>query len=315
MQAIELILRRVVLMIVILVAVSFLTFLIVHVLPGDVANAILGDLATPDQVELVRERMGLNEPVLIRYWHWVTAFASGDFGVSLAYNTPIAPLVLERLSNSVLLALISLVVAVPVSVAIGVLAAIYQGSVIDRIITGVVVLFFALPEYVVALMLILIFSIWLGWLPGSSLIAPGTSVLGNLPAIVLPVTVVTVGMLAYLSQVTRASMVGALRANYVRTADLKGLPGHVVVIKHALRNAMLPALVEIGLNFGYTLGGLVIVETVFSYAGIGQLLMMAVQSRDIPTIQAVVIVIAAAYGIGNLIADVISIALNPKLRT
>jgi peptide/nickel transport system permease protein len=314
-QAIELILRRVVLMIVILFAVSFLTFLIVHVLPGDVANAILGDLATPDQVELVRERMGLNEPVLLRYWHWVTAFASGDFGVSLAYNTPIAPLVFERLSNSVLLALISLAVAVPVSVALGVLAAMYQGSIVDRIITGTVVLFFALPEYVVALMLILIFSIWLGWLPGSSLIPPGASVLGNFPAIVLPVTVVTVGMLAYLSQVTRASMVAALRANYVRTADLKGLPGYIVVVKHALRNAMLPALVEIGLNFGYTLGGLVIVETVFSYAGIGQLLMMAVQSRDIPTIQAVVIVIAAAYGIGNLIADVISIALNPKLRT
>ena len=123
MQAIELILRRVVLMIVILFAVSFLTFLIVHVLPGDVANAILGDLATPDQVELVRQRMGLNEPVLLRYWHWVTAFASGDFGVSLAYNTPIAPLVFERLANSVLLALISLGVAVPVSVALGVLAA------------------------------------------------------------------------------------------------------------------------------------------------------------------------------------------------
>lgn len=315
MQAIELILRRLVLMVLILFAVSFLTFLIVHVLPGDVANAILGDLATPDQVELVRERMGLNEPVLLRYWHWVTAFASGDFGVSLAYNTPIAPLVFERLSRSVLLALISLAVAVPVSVALGVLAAMYQGSLIDRIITGTVVLFFALPEYVVALMLILVFSIWLGWLPGSSLIPPGDGVLGHPAAIVLPVTVVTVGMLAYLSQVTRASMVAALRANYVRTATLKGLPGAVVVVKHALRNAMLPALVEIGLNFGYTLGGLVIVETVFAYAGIGQLLMMAVQSRDIPTIQAVVIVIAAAYGIGNLIADVVSIALNPKLRT
>lgn len=315
MQAIELILRRLVLMVLILFAVSFLTFLIVHVLPGDVANAILGDLATPDQVELVRERMGLNEPVLLRYWHWVTAFASGDFGVSLAYNTPIAPLVLERLSRSVLLALISLAVAVPVSVALGVLAAMYQGSLIDRIITGTVVLFFALPEYVVALMLILIFSIWLSWLPGSSLIPPGDGVLDHPAAIVLPVTVVTVGMLAYLSQVTRASMVAALRANYVRTATLKGLPGAIVVVKHALRNAMLPALVEIGLNFGYTLGGLVIVETVFAYAGIGQLLMMAVQSRDIPTIQAVVIVIAAAYGIGNLMADVVSIALNPKLRT
>lgn len=315
MQAIELILRRLVLMILILLAVSFLTFLIIHVLPGDVANAILGDLATPEQVALVRERMGLNEPVLLRYWHWAAAFVSGDFGTSLAYNMPIAPVVFERLSRSVLLALISLAVAVPISIALGVLAAMYQGSLIDRIITGTVVLFFALPEYVVALMLILVFSIWLGWLPGSSLIPPGDGVLAHPAAIVLPVAVVTVGMLAYLSQVTRASMVAALRTNYVRTATLKGLPGWIVVIKHALRNAMLPALVEIGLNFGYTLGGLVIVETVFAYAGIGQLLMMAVQSRDIPTIQAVVIVIAAAYGIGNLLADVVSIALNPKLRT
>ncbi len=315
MQAIELILRRVALMMAILLAVSFITFLIVHVLPGDVANAILGDFATPDQVELVRQRMGLNEPVLLRYWNWVTAFVTGDFGISLAYNTAIAPMVFERLWNSLVLALISLGIAVPVSITLGVLAAFYQGSMIDRAITGAVVLFFALPEYVIALMLILFFSIWLGWLPGTSLIPPGGSVLGNLKSIILPVTVVAIGMLAYLSQVTRASMVAALRTNYVRTAELKGLPGHVVVVKHALRNAMLPALVEIGLNFGYTLGGLVIVETIFAYPGIGQLLIMAVQSRDIPTIQVVVIVIAAAYGIGNLIADVVSIALNPKLRT
>lgn len=315
MQILELIVRRIVLMIVILFAVSFVTFLIVHVLPGDVANAILGDLATPDQVEVVRERMGLNEPVLLRYWHWITAFATGDFGTSLAYNTPIAPLVFGRLQNSIILALISLGVAIPLSVALGVFAAMYQGSVVDRAITGAVVLFFALPEYVLALMLILFFSIYLDVLPGSSLIPPGASVFANWRAIVLPVAVVAIGMLAYLSQVTRASMVAVLRTNYVRTAELKGLPGRIVVLKHALRNAMLPTLVEIGLNFGYTLGGLVIVETVFSYAGIGQLLMMSVQSRDIPTIQAVVIIIAAAYGIGNLIADVISIALNPKLRT
>jgi peptide/nickel transport system permease protein len=315
MLALSLILRRTALLIFVLFAVSFLTFLIVHVLPGDVANAILGELATPEQVEAVRERMGLGQPVLVRYSYWIWNFLHGDFGVSLSLNAPIAPIIFGRLEKSIILAFLALGISVPISILLGTLAAVYRGTLYDRIITSSVVFFFALPEYVLALAFILIFALGLGILPGSSLVAPNTSILDNLSALVLPVSVISIHMLAYLSQITRASMIDALDAGYVRTAVLKGLPSRLIIIKHALRNAMLPTLVEIGLNFGYTLGGLVIVETVFSYAGIGQLLVLSVQTRDVPTIQATVLIVAAAYGIGNLLADVFSILLNPRLRT
>jgi peptide/nickel transport system permease protein len=315
MLALSLILRRTALLIFVLFAVSFLTFLIVHVLPGDVANAILGELATPEQVEAVRQRMGLGQPVLLRYLHWIWNFLQGDFGISLSLNAPIAPIIFGRLEKSIILAFVALGLAVPVSILLGTLAAVYRGTLYDRIITSSVVLFFALPEYVLALAFILIFAVGLELLPGSSLVAPNTSILENPSALILPVSVISIHMLAYLSQINRASMIDALDAGYVRTAVLKGLPSRLVIVKHALRNAMLPTLVEIGLNFGYTLGGLVIVETVFSYAGIGQLLVLSVQTRDVPTIQATVLIVAAAYGIGSLLADVFSILLNPKLRS
>lgn len=315
MLALSLIARRVVLLLAILLAVSFLTFVIIHVLPGDVANAILGELATPDQVEAVRERMGLNDPVLLRYWHWITAALQGDFGRSLSFDAPIAPVLFDRLGRSLVLALLSLGVAVPISIVLGTLAAVYRGSFIDRAITSAVVFFFATPEYVLALACILVFSVTWNILPGSSPVDPGTSIPSKPQALILPVGVIAIHMLAYLSQVNRASMIAALDLGYVRTAVLKGLPRRLVIFKHALRNAMLPTLVEIGLNFGYTLGGLVIVETVFSYAGIGQLLVMSVQTRDVPTIQATVLIVAAAYGVGSLLADIGSIILNPKLRT
>jgi peptide/nickel transport system permease protein len=299
----------------ILLGVSFLTFVIIHVLPGDVANAILGELATPEQVEAVRVSMGLNEPLLLRYWNWLTAALRGDFGESLSMKTAIAPIIFERLQRSLVLAMLSLAVAVPISILLGTLAAVYRDSVFDKVITGVVVLLFALPEYVLALSLILVFSVWSNLLPGSSLIDANGGVFARPTSLILPVTVISVSMMAYLSQVTRASMVGALSSGYVRTATLKGLPRWLIVVKHALRNSMLPTLVEIGLNFGYALGGLVIVETVFSYAGIGQFLVASVQTRDVPSIQATVLIVAAAYGIGNLIADVGAVLLNPKLRT
>lgn len=315
MLILSLIIGRLVQLSLILVAVSFLTFLIIHVLPGDVAHAILGELATPDQVEAVRDRMGLNDPIMLRYWNWFYNAIQGDFGQSLTLNTPIAPIIMERLQRSLVLAAISLAVAVPISILLGTLAAVYRDSIIDKMITGMVVLLFSLPEYVTALTLILIFAVWTNTLPGSSLIAAGSGVFARPATLILPVAVISLSMLAYLSQVTRASMIGALSSGYVRTATLKGLPRRLVIVKHALRNSMLPTLVEIGLNFGYTLGGLVIIETVFSYPGIGQFLVHSVQTRDVPSIQATILIVAAAYGIGNLLADVGAMLLNPKLRT
>lgn len=280
------IVRRTVFIVIILLCVSLLTFLIVNVLPGDVANAILGDLATPETAEALREKLGLGQPVLVRYWDWISKILTGDFGVSLKSGRSIGPILADRLGNSLFLALLGLGVAIPISIFLGVIAAVYRGTFLDRAISALVVVTFSLPEYVTALCLILIFSIAWKLLPGNSFVLPGQSVLERPLALVLPVVVISLTMLAYLSQVTRASMISVLNSSYIRTAVLKGLSSRTVIVRHALRNAMIPTLAEIGLGFGYSLGGLVIVETVFSYPGIGQLLVQSVQSRDIPTLQA-----------------------------
>lgn len=310
-----LVLRRVLLLMVILWAVSVLTFAIVNILPGNVAHAVLGETATADEIRAVEQRLGLDRPLFERYITWVWAMLRGDFGTSLAFDVPVGPLLLDRLHNSAILAALVLLASVPLALAVGVVSAVLQGSVLDRALSGFAVLGFALPEFVIGLVMILVFSIWFPILPGSSLIGPGENPLATPEALILPVAVLTLHQLAHLSQVTRASMIGVLDSNYVRSAELKGLPRVTVIVKHALRNALLPAVAEIGMNFGYVLGGLVIVETLFSYAGIGQLMVMSVSHRDVPTLQATVLVVAAAYGVGNLLADMASLLLSPQLRS
>ncbi len=310
----EMILRRTGLLVVILLFVSLMTFLIVNVLPGDVAVVVLGDGATPDQVETLRERLGLNQPVLWRYVGWLADMLRGDFGASLLYNQPIAPILATRLVNSFILALLALALAVPVAIFLGTVAAMYRGGLLDRAISTLTAITFALPEFVKGLTLILIFGIWLEWLPGSSLIRTGQSPLSQPIILILPVLTVAIGMQPYFVQITRAGMIEAFDSDYVRTAVLKGLPRRVVALKHALRNGILPAVAVIGMTLGNALGGLVVVETVFSYAGIGQLMVTAIAARDVPIIQSTVMIVAATYAVGNLLADLVSIALNPRLR-
>lgn len=314
MTVIAFVLRRCGLLVLVLFAVSVLTFAIVNVLPGDVATAVLGDMATPQMVEAVRERMGLGQPLVHRYAEWIVGVVHGDFGRSLQHGQAIAPMLLGRLGNSAILGGITLAIAAPLSILLGVLAALRPGGVTDRVISGFAVATHAVPEYVIGLLAILTFSIWLPWLPGSSLMDPNENPLSRPEALILPIGVLVVGMLAIISQVTRAGMIQALASPYVRTATLKGLPRWKVVMKHALPNVLPPTVTEIGMYFGYVIGGLVVVETLFSYAGIGQMMTNAVSYRDIPTIQAGVLVVAAAYGIGNLCADVAALLLNPRLR-
>jgi peptide/nickel transport system permease protein len=285
------------------------------VLPGDAANAILGDMGTPAQAAALRAQMGLNLPLLPRYESWMAGLLRGDFGMSLQFGVPIAPMLLGRLGNSAILGGITLLIAVPMAVLLGVLAGIRPGTFVDRLVSGFGIVAFSLPEYVLGLLLILAFSIWLPILPGSSLMDPSANPLSRPAALVLPVAVLVIGMQAYLSQITRAGMITAMDSAYVRTAILKGMPGWVVVLKHALPNVLLPTLSEIGMSFGYVLGGIVIVETLFSYAGLGQMMVNAVDHRDIPVVEVSVLVVAAAYGVGNLLADVAAILLTPRLRT
>jgi peptide/nickel transport system permease protein len=271
-------------------------------------------MATPGQVEAVRAKLGLDQPVIARYAAWMWGMLHGDLGRSLQYGYPIAPMLLARLGNSAILGVIILGIAAPLSVALGVLAALRPGRWLDRAISAFAVGAYALPEYIVGLLLIMVFSIWWPLLPGSSLMDPNENPLHRPDALVLPVAVMVVGMLAFISQITRASMIQAMASAYVRTAVLKGVPHWRVVLRHALPNVMAPIVTEIGMYFGYVIGGLVVVETLFSYAGLGQLMTNAVSYRDVPIIQAAVLLVAAAYGVGNLAADVAALLLNPRLR-
>ena len=308
-------LRRLGLLAVVMFIVSLLTFGIVNVLPGDVVNAILGDTAMPNQVTALRHAMGLNEPVALRYLHWVGGALHGDFGSSLRYGQPIAPMLFGRLGNSAILGIITLLLGAPLGLALGVVAALRPRRPLDRLISGVSVGLHAIPEYVTGLFAILALSIWLPLLPGSSLMDPNQNPLSRPEALVMPVGVLLLGMLAVIGQLTRASAIQVMQSAYVRTAVLKGVPHWKVVLKHALPNLLPPAIAEIGMYFGYLIGGLVVVETMFSYAGIGQMMTDAVAYRDVPTIEAAVLVVAAAYGAGNLLADVAALLLNPRLRS
>ena len=219
-----LILQRILLMIATLFCVAVLTFLIVNVLPGDVAVAILGDQSTPDQVEALRQSMGLDQPILLRFGDWFGGVMRGDFGTSLTFGRPVGPMIWGRLLNSATLGVICLLVMIPVSILLGAVAAVTQGSVLDRAITAITTFLFGMPEYVLALGAMLIFAIWLQWLPGAAMVSPGENLFTQLDVIVLPVLVISLGGATYIIQMTRASMIDALGTAYVRTALLKGVP-------------------------------------------------------------------------------------------
>jgi peptide/nickel transport system permease protein len=311
---VSLLVRRIALLVLVLLLVSILTFGIVNVLPGDVAQAVLGDLGTPEQVVALRHQMGLDLPLVVRYLAWLDQLVHGQLGVSLTSGQPIAAMLFGRLANSALLAALALLVAVPLAIALGITAALRPGRWLDRLISGMVVLCFSLPEYVTGLLLILVFSLWWPILPGSSLIEPGANPLGSPSALVLPVAVLTLGLMAHLSQITRAGMIQSLDSPYIRTATLKGLSRRRIVLRHALPNVLLPTIAEIGMQIGALLGGIVVVETLFTYAGVGDLLVTAVNHRDVPVVEVTVLVVAVGYGVGNLLADVISILLDPRVR-
>jgi peptide/nickel transport system permease protein len=314
--ALAFILRRTLLLAVVLFIVSLVIFGIVNVLPGDIATAILGDTGTPAQAEALRQVMGLNQPALTRYWHWMAGvLLHGDFGTSLQFGKPIAPMLWGRVGNSAILGALALLIGAPLSVGLGMLAALRPRGLLDRVITSLAVGAYALPEYVMGLLAILVFSIWWPILPGSSLMDPNENPLGRPEALIMPVGVLVLGMFAILGQLTRASMIQVMQAPYIRTAILKGVPRWRVVLKHALPNLLPPVIAEIGMYFGFVLGGLVVVETLFSYAGLGQMMTNAVSFRDVPTIEAAVLMVAGAYGVGNLLADVVSMLLNPRLRS
>jgi peptide/nickel transport system permease protein len=314
MRLIRFLTWRMLLLSLVLAVVSVVIFGVVQVLPGDVATMILGTSSTPQDLAALRERLGLTRPAALRYWDWVSGTLRGDWGVSLLYKVPVRPLVLDRLRHSALLAGLALLVAVPLSVALGVLSAVRRARAVDQAVSLVTLLAVSLPEFVWGTVLILALAYWWPVFPPSSMVDPRAGLLKVAPALVLPIMTLVLGLLAHMTRMVRASMIETLDRPYVRAARLRGLRPGRVVLRHALRNALLPTVGIIAINVGYLIGGIFVVETVFAYPGLGRLLVDAVSHRDVPVIQMAALAVAVTYALANLAADLVYAYLDPRIR-
>ena len=307
------ILKRVGLSLVTLVLVSVIVFAISDVLPGDVGRAVLGRSATDAQVAQLDHQLGYDRPLPARYWKLVSGYATGDWGRSPVLNTEVRPLVLHRFGNSLILAAFAFVLTVPLSIFMGIVAALHHGRWPDRAISVTGLSLIALPEFVTGVVLLVVFAVNLGWFPSSSAV-PGASPVDWFRQLLLPSIPLMFVLFGYIARMARAGTVDALRADYTRTATLKGLPRATVVRRHVLRNALLPTISVVSVQIGYLVGGLVVVETLFAYPGIGSLAYDSVQANDITVIEAIVLFTAVLYMLSNLVADVLYAALNPRVR-
>ncbi len=307
--------RRILLLGVTLLFTSAVIFALTQVLPGDIARLQLGREASDAALEAFRERAGLNDPLPVQYVNWLTGFVTGDWGISYsAGNPPVQPLVLARLSNTLRLAALTLVIAVPLSIALGVVAALRQNTWVDNVVSLVSLSVVGLPEFVTGVVLINVFATGLGWFPPTALISPDFTFGDWLRALTLPAITATFVLLGYIVRMTRAGMLEELRQPYVQTATLKGLPRRTVIVKHVLRNALMPTVTVVALSVGWLIGGLIVIENVFSFPGLGALLIEAVEGKNIPLLQACVMVVIFFFALANLIADLLYAALNPRIR-
>ena len=306
--------RRLLLAIATLWLVSIGVFAAVEVLPGDIARLMLGQFATEHDIVLVRQQLGLDRPLAVRYGDWAAGVLTGELGQSWRLRTPIAPLVMQRLGNSAALAGLAFLVIVPLSILGGVLAALRRGRLADRLITLGGMIGMAVPEFVSSMFLILAFSLWLKLLPASARIPVEESIFRHLDSLILPVAALGLVLFGYVSRMVRASMVGELQRGYVRTARLKGLDPWRVIVGHVLRNALLPAITVVANQISWLIGGLVVVENVFNYPGLGQLLLQAALGQDVPLLEATVLILAAILMLANLAADILHGLLNPRIR-
>jgi peptide/nickel transport system permease protein len=306
------ILKRVGLALITLVLVSIVLFLTAEVVPGDVGRKILGPYATQEQVELVNEELGLNRPLPARYLDWASDFARGDWGQSYLLNVDVQPLVLERLGNSLILGAYALLLVVPLSIALGVVAALNYGKVLDRLISVTGLSLLALPEFVAGVILIVVFAVTLGWFPASAAVPSGP--LDVFRQLTLPAIPLILVLFGYISRMARAGTVDALFSNYTRTAVLKGLPRRSVVWRHVLRNSLLPTISVVAVQIGYLVGGLVVIETLFNYPGIGKLIIDSARQNDLPVLEATVLISAVLFMVANLVADLLYGVLNPRVR-
>lgn len=297
-----------------LFAVSILIFICTQILPGDVASAVLGQGATPDALAAFRKELGLNEPAYMRYFNWLWGAVRGDLGVSMTNQRVIIDELLPRLNNTLFLAGYAALIAIPLSVGLGVLAAINEGKLVDRASNILTLITISVPEFFMAYLLIIVFVVNLGWFPSLATVYPGIEFGERVFITTLPAVALTMLVAAHMLRMTRSSVLSVMSSPYIEMAFLKGAKRTRVIARHALPNAAAPIITVIALNLAYLVVGVVVLEAVFVYPGIGQLMVDAVSKRDVPVIQACGLVFAMVFVLLNTLADVAIILVNPRLR-
>ncbi|WP_028458145.1 ABC transporter permease [Chloroflexus sp. Y-396-1] len=293
---------------------SLIIFLICRLLPGDVARVLLGREAGEAALAALRAELGLDRPLPIQYLDWLIGFVSGDWGIAYSTRQPIRPMVLERLANSLLLAGATLMLSLPLGIALGVWAGWRAGKLDDTLISVSTLAVTGLPEFVTGLLLIDLFAFRLRWLPANSSIRPDTPFFAILPQLLLPAITATLVLLAYIARLTRAGVISELEQEYTRTALLKGLSPLTMLRRHVLRNALLPTITVVAISLGWLISGLIVVENVYNYPGIGRLLTFAIDRRDLLLLQAVAMVTVIIFAVANLLADLMYALLDPRIR-
>ncbi|SEO19262.1 peptide/nickel transport system permease protein [Pseudorhodobacter antarcticus] len=311
---VKLIAQRLALGMLLLLAASALIFVGTQILPGDVAQSILGQSATPQSLANLRAEMGLNEPALSRYFSWLFNAVQGDLGVALSNGQDIASSMGKRLSNTLFLAICAAIVAVPLAIILGLIAVRYQGRWPDRVISTVTLATVSVPEFLLGYIAMFFLSVQFRIFPSLATVYDGMTLLERLNAIALPVIVLVLVVLGHMMRMTRAAILNVMQSAYVETAELKGLRKFTIIARHALPNAIAPVVNVVMLNLAYLVVGVVVVEVVFVYPGMGQYLVDHVSKRDVPVVQACGLVFAAVYIGLNLVADIVSILSNPRLR-
>lgn len=306
--------KRLILSVITLLIVSFAVFFATNMLPGDTAAILLGQAATPEAVEGLRHATHLDEPAVLRFLRWLGGVFTGDLGTSYANNMPIATLIGSRFVNTMELAGITTLVAVPLALTLGITAAVMRGSVYDRIVTVLTIGVISVPEFVVASTAVLIFAVYLKWLPAISFVNEVHSLSDLLRMYAMPVVTLTFVVSAQIIRMTRAAVIETLSTPYVEMALLKGASRSRIVLRHALPNSLGPIVNALALSLSYLIGGVIIIETIFNYPGIAKLMVDAVATRDLPLIQTCALIFCLGYLILITIADIIAILSNPRLR-
>jgi peptide/nickel transport system permease protein len=307
-------LRRLGTVVFILVVMSLLVFLATHALPSNTAALILGQYRTPETVAALEHKLGLDLPLPVQYWNWARDILHGDLGQSLVMERPIAPMLWEAFGRSAILAVAAMVIVASVGVTMGIVAAVWRGRWPDHAVSVFAYLGISVPEFYWGLVLILVFAGTFHLLPASGIGNLRDGLGHYISFLVLPVVTLALGYLAHVSRLTRSSMAEQMDSMYVKVARARGLPERVVIVRHALRNALLPTITVLAQDFGFLIGGIVAIETIFAYPGLGRLLIFALQRQDLPLMQAAILVLTAVFCLANLAADLLYGIANPRIR-